>query len=375
MPKSVRQKPAAKPFNGSMTRAFAGSPTSVDAESCSFAVVMVTSTPVRRIIDDPRDPSQKITVDEVIDPAGVDLTRAHGMPLVDGHKTDGGIGAILGKVDNPRLEGDQIVGDAMLASSHAHLISDIQRGFYRQGSVGYDILEAELIDGNGEVPTLLITRSMITEYSLVPVGADENSFIRGKADKPITPKITFRAAGKEQEKPTMTLKRGKRSEDLEAVIVAAEEAVAAVDEVLAELDAADTQDELVERARALRGKREYSDEEAKAEDEPKRKRADDDEAKAEEERKRKRADEDTEEDKAELENLRSAARSLGLSSIYDALRVTRAKPAQIMAALNETVATRGAQAAPDAAVTIKPSQRSAVEAFDPSAVFTARNKR
>lgn len=380
MPKLLRTKPAAKPFNGSMTRAFAGSPTSVNAETASFTVVMVTDTPVRRAIQDPRDPEQEIVVDEVIVPAGVDMSRTLGMPLVDGHKTDGGIERILGKVDNVHLENGQIVGDATLASSHEHLISDIQRGFYRQGSIGYDVLEADLIERENDVPLFSITRCLITEYSLVAVGADENSFIRAKSDTPHSPKITFRAAGKKQEN-TMTLKRAKQRAKREDVAVDELEAmIAAVEDAIA--DIGDAPEELLERARGLRGKRK-DDEDEQQEDRKRSKRADgeeDDEPKAEDERKRtKRADDDeelTEEEKDEYDDIRSIARSYGLTKLVTDMRALGSRPSEAKRALRKAISERGAVPAAAKDIEVKqPSKRAADTKLDTTAIFAARRAR
>ena len=149
--KQSTSKAPAMSFPGTVKRALSSAdvssaPVSVNPETGSFTVVMITGTPVRRLIDDPRNPGQKVLVDEVIVPEGVDLCRARGMPLIDGHKTDAGISAILGKIDNVRLEDGKIIGDTMFASDHEHLLKDVQRGFYRQGSICADILEVEWIE-------------------------------------------------------------------------------------------------------------------------------------------------------------------------------------------------------------------------------------
>jgi hypothetical protein len=174
-------------YSGTVKRALSSAdissvPVSVNAETGRFTVVMITGTPVRRMIDDPRNPGQKVLVDEVIVPEGVDLSRAQGMPLIDGHRTDAGIAAILGKIDNVMLENGQIIGEAMFASDHEYRLKDVQRGFYRQGSICADILEVEWVERVDGPPLVLITRSLATDYSLVAVGADPNPIIRS-ADK------------------------------------------------------------------------------------------------------------------------------------------------------------------------------------------------
>ncbi|MDX1216306.1 hypothetical protein GOL99_12250 [Sinorhizobium medicae] len=347
-------------FPGTVQRALSSAdvstvPVSVNSETGTFQVVMITGTPVRRMIEDPRNPGQKILVDEVIVPEGVDLSRAQGMPLIDGHRTDAGIGAILGKVDNVRLEDGKIVGDAMFASDHEHRLKDVQRGFYRQGSIAADILEVEWVERQDDVPLVLITRSLATDYSLVAVGADPNSIIRS-ADTNSPPKVTVRAAD-----PATTTSQETPME-IEEIVAAAEAAIAAADAAVA---AEGTANELVERVRALRTARAAEDEGgARAADEKTDavERAADDEA-------------ETPEDKAETETIRTVARSYNLGKLVDDMVVLRAKPDVIRKAVRSAIAERGAVAATDPAVIVKPAVQRAADTFNPGAVFAARNKR
>ncbi|MEE9983287.1 hypothetical protein [Agrobacterium pusense] len=127
-------------------RAFVGAPTSVDEATRSFDIVITTETPVRRCLPDPRQPvpipdnvdASYIKVDEVLVAAGVDLSRAPRMPLIDCHDTYSGIEKILGKIDDVRVEGDAVVGRASLARKHAELLPDIIDGYFGQISAGYD---------------------------------------------------------------------------------------------------------------------------------------------------------------------------------------------------------------------------------------------
>ncbi len=337
-------KAAAMSYSGTVKRALSSAevssvPVSVNTETGSFTVVMITGTPVRRLIDDPRNPGQKVLVDEVIVPEGVDLSRAQGMPLVDGHRTDAGISAILGKVDNPRLENGQIIGDAMFASEHEHLLKDVQRGFYRQGSICADILEVEWVERPDDIPLVLITRSLATDYSLVAVGADPNSIIRS-ADTPSPPKVTVRAAD-----PATTPSQETPME-IEEIVAAAEAAIAAADAAVA---AEGTANELVERVRALRTARAGEVEgDAKAEDE----KTDAVERAAD--------DAETPEEKAETETIRTVARSYGLGKLVDDMLVLRAKPADLRKAVRSAIAERGAVTVTETPVVVKPvAQRSA----------------
>ena len=359
MPKtSAAKATTTMSFAGTVKRALSPAdvssvPVSVNAETGSFTVVMITGTPVRRMIDDPRNPGSKILVDEVIVPEGVDLSRAHGMPLIDGHKTDAGISAILGKIDNVRLEDGKIIGDAMFASDHEHLLKDVQRGFYRQGSICADILEVEWVDRSDDIPLVLITRSLATDYSLVAVGADPNSIIRS-ADTNSPPKVTVRAADQattpSQETPM----------EIEEIVAAAEAAIAAAD---AAVGAEGTAPELVERVRALRTARAAEDEGTAAAD-----------AGTPDAVERAAEDAETPEDAAETETIRTVARSYGLGKLVDDMLVLRAKPSDLRKAVRSAIAERGA-AATDTQVIVKPAVQRAADTFNPAAVFAARNKR
>ncbi|RVG70901.1 hypothetical protein [Sinorhizobium meliloti] len=347
---------AAMSFPGTVKRALSPAdsssiPVSVDTATGRFGVVLITATPVRRTIDDPRNPGQQIVVDEVIVPEGVDLSRAQGMPLIDGHRTGDGLKAILGKIDNVRLEDGKIVGDAMFASDHEHLLKDVERGFYRQGSIAADILEVEWVDRVDDVPLVLITRSLATDYSLVAVGADPNCIIRS-ADTPSPPKVTVRAAD------PATTPTQEKTMDLEEIVAAAEAALAAADAAVA---AEGTANELVERVRSLRTARAAEEEAAKTDEEkPAVERAADDEA-------------ETPEDKAETETIRTVARSYGLGKLVDDMLVLRAKPADLRKAVRGAIAERGA-ASTDTQVIVKSAVQRAAEPLNTAAIYAARNK-
>lgn len=346
---------------GGSVRAFSGLPTTVNVETGSFQVVIATTTPVRRMIPDPRIvPSDNIDcsyilVDEVIDPKGIDLSRAQGMPLVDSHDTWSGIAKILGKVDDVHVENDLLVGDAMLASAHEYLAKDIDRGFYRQGSLGYEILEADFIERPDDIPLYFVTRSLVTEYSLVAVGADENSYIRSADGAERAPtKINVRSL----QNPTPE-KRAERDEektmpDFEELVAAAEDAVAAADAAIsavdnATADAGEQPDDLMERARGLRGKRAEGDDVEKKDGE--NAPAADDEA-----------------EKKAVDEVRSIARSYGLTGLVNDLHKLGARSAKIRTVLVDQIAGKSVEAtraAPAAAV--QPAERKTYEPEVPSA--------
>lgn len=347
-------------------RAFVGAPTSVDEATRSFDIVITTEHPVRRCLPDPRQPvpipddmdASYIEVDEVLVAAGVDLSRAPRMPLIDCHDTYSGIEKILGKIDDVRVEGDAVVGRASLARKHANLLPDIIDGYFGQISAGYDYdlsRDTELVEREGDVPLLLVKRWLLTEGSLVPVGADPNSFIRSLYGSAPLPTVRSADPPKTQEKKM----------DIEEIVAAAEAAVAAAEEAIGAAEDA-VPAELVERIRALRGARAEDDTTAAVADETK---TDGERAEGEDK---------PVADEAEVEAVRSIAKGYGLEKVVTDMRALGARAADIKSAIAKTIAERGAPTA-DVAVTVKPAVRSAPQSINANAVFAeraaARNKR
>ncbi|WP_117195943.1 hypothetical protein [Rhizobium terrae] len=334
------------PRPGSM-RAFAGAPTSVDEATRSFDIVITTEHPVRRLLPDPRQAHpipdnvdcSYVEFDEVLIASGVDLSRAPRMPLVDCHDTYSGIGKILGKIDDVRVEGDAVVGRASLARKHANLLPDIIDGYFGQISAGYDYdlrRDAEVVEREGDVPLLLVKRWLLTEGSLLPVGADPNSFIRSFHGSPAQPSVRSAETPKPQEKKM----------DIEALVKAAEEAVASAEEAIGAAEDAIPED-LVERIRTLRGAKAEEDTGAATDEKTDGERAEGDD------------DEPTEAEKKEVEAVRSIAKTYGLVKMVDDLSGLRAKPAQIRSAVREAVMKRGMASTPEAPAAVQPAKRSA----------------
>lgn len=336
-------------------RAFAGAPTSVDEATRSFDIVITTEHPVRRFIPDPRQPTpipddmdcSYIEVDEVLVAAGVDLSRVPRMPLIDCHDTYSGIEKILGKIDDVRVEGEAVVGRASLARKHAALLPDIIDGYFGQISAGYDYdlrRDTEVVEREGDVPLLLVKRWLLTEGSLVPVGADPNSFIRSLHGSPAQPSVRSAYANKPQEK---------RSMDVAEIVAAAEAAIAAAEEAIVAAEEAASGEgvaDIAERVKALRGKR------AEEETTP---AAAEEEKPTDGERAEGDGDEPTEAEKKEVEAVRSIAKSYGLTKLVDDLAGLRTKPAGIRSAVREAVMKRGLAATPEAPASVTPAVRSA----------------
>lgn len=328
-------------------RAFVGAPTSVDETTRSFDIVITTETPVRTWVPNPKivnpetEDCSYIEVDEVLLAAGVDLSRAPRMPFIDCHDTWTSIDKILGKIDGIRVEGQSVVGRATLTRKRADLLADIADGFYGNISAGfsYDIrTDAEFHEREGEVPLVIVKRWCLNEASAVPLGADPNAFIRS----------LHGSAAAQSIRKAEPINKQERSMDVEEIVAAAEAAIAAAEDAIVAAEEAASGEgvaDIAERVKALRGKR----------------ASDEDTAAAEEEKtdgERAEGDEPTDDEKREVEAVRSIAKSYGLTKLVDDLSGLRAKPAQIRAAVREAVMKRGLASTPETPAAVQPAKRS-----------------
>lgn len=335
-------------------RAFAGTPTSVDVANRSFDIVVTTETPVRTWISDPRITGNdldnvdcsSIEVDEVLVAAGLDMSRAFRMPLIDSHDTYSGIDKIIGKIDNLRVEGNQVVATPTLTRARADLMPDIADGFYGQISAGYTPLVTEIVEREGQVPLAMVTKWVLTEASLVAVGADPNSFIRSAGPGP-TPTVTYRALPKTPTKETtMATKKTtnaarKRADDgtaagapdIDAIVQQAEDAVAAAETAVSAVDDAvsnssDVSDETMERARGLRARLRAADDEDMNGDDASGDNASGD-----------TSDADAADQKA-TDEARSIARSYGLTKLVDDMVKLGARSDEVKRSLRTAISAK-----------------------------------
>lgn len=323
------------------TRAIAGMPSSVSVEDRSFEMVIATEHPVRTFIRDPRvaDPTVTdcyIEVDEVLLASGLDMSRAARMPLLDNHDVFGGIGRILGKVENLRVDGPRVLGRGLLSNESARerpaFLTDLSEGFYGQISAGYVVNAYDLIERDDDVPLAIATSWTLQEASFVPVGADPNASVRGAARSFPLPTVNVKTRNAKRETPTM--------DNIEELIEVAEDALAAV-EAAVEKAGDEVSDEVLERAGKIRfaKRKARNDDDPKDDEETRRKREEEDKEK-EERRKREEEEKPSKEEEEEIRSLRSAARAYGLSSHVDNLILFGARAKEIKAALRSAAASR-----------------------------------
>lgn len=123
---------------------------------------------------------------------GVSLPPNNQVPLLDCHDR-GGITNILGSVREIRQEGDKVIGRAYFANTPRakEALELIKGGHLKSGSVGYTQGQSEWI-ADGQIhnynnrafsgPMLLTTKWNLSEFSLVPVPADEYATVRQAPD-------------------------------------------------------------------------------------------------------------------------------------------------------------------------------------------------
>lgn len=368
MTKGLKQKTAQL-----RTRAYSRNVESVDVDSKSFDIIITTETAAVMLIVDPKNPENWIEVEEILLMSGLDNSRESGMPLVDCHDTLAGIQKILGKVEDIRVEGDQVVAKATLNSRNFDLIDDIKNGHYRQISAGYYVNEYEIQYRENDIPLVHATNWTLIEASLVAVGADANARIRS-SNQYKSPKISFKNQTKSSLKKrsktrSNTEKKTMELEELETLIVAAEEAVVAIEEAIEDI-AEEIPADLEERMRKLRSD---TDEEK---EERKRKRSDDTDEDDKENRSKKRSDTD-EDDKKEEEEIRSArsiARSYGLTKMVDDLVKLGARSTEVKASIRSAILKNGTSTNAGSRSNIEPKKRSESVTFDTNAIYARRNK-
>lgn len=119
---------------------------------------------------------------ERLDPAGLDLSRLVGAPVLDGHR-QGSARDVIGTVTGHRIEGGQLVASIRLsgAADAAPVVERIREGTLKGVSVGYKVTRwSEGTDPQTKSRTRTATAWAIFEVSAVPVPADSGATFRGQ---------------------------------------------------------------------------------------------------------------------------------------------------------------------------------------------------
>lgn len=119
---------------------------------------------------------------ERLDPAGLDLSRLVGAPVLDGHR-QGSARDVIGTVTSHRMEGGQLVASIRLsgAADAAPVVERIREGTLKGVSVGYKVTRwSEGTDPQTKSRTRTAAAWAIFEVSAVPVPADSGATFRGQ---------------------------------------------------------------------------------------------------------------------------------------------------------------------------------------------------
>ena len=170
MPKAMlltRDNPAALETRDATPR-----PRSFNADARTIEAVIASATPVPR--QDARGPFH-----EILDPAGLDIAGSRGASVLDSHDRSG-LDAVLGTLDDIRIEGDQVIGTIRFSSRPEidPIVADVRSGVIQHLSVGYEVSEWREGTGGGGIRTRTAVRWRIREASFVSVAADRTARTR-----------------------------------------------------------------------------------------------------------------------------------------------------------------------------------------------------
>lgn len=158
-----------------MTRAFAVTPATVDAEARTAELVWSTGAAVSR-----RDWDGAFLEILSMDPGAVDLSRLHGAALLDSHQQRE-LRNVLGVVTSAAIRGGKGVASVTFSARPdvEPIFIDVRSGVLRNVSVGYSVEQwAEGTDPASGARTKTAIRWTPQEISLVPVPADPGATIR-----------------------------------------------------------------------------------------------------------------------------------------------------------------------------------------------------
>lgn len=120
---------------------------------------------------------------ERLDPAGLDLSRLIGAPVLDGHR-QGSARDVIGTVTGHRMEGGQLVASIRLsgAADAAPVVERIREGTLKGVSVGYKVTRwSEGTDPQTKSRVRSAAAWAIFEVSAVPLPADSGATFRGQS--------------------------------------------------------------------------------------------------------------------------------------------------------------------------------------------------
>ena len=156
-------------------RAAEFAPQTFDAERGAVDVIFSTGADVRR-----RDFAGEYIERLSLEPGAVDLDALRGAPVLDNHDRFSGVNAILGVVEEARLEPGRGVARIRFGTRPEvkAIAEDVRAGVIRSVSVGYSVEQwREDREGGDRIRTAV--RWTPREISFVPMPADAGAMVRG----------------------------------------------------------------------------------------------------------------------------------------------------------------------------------------------------
>ncbi len=187
-------------------------PTSYNADAGTIEAIIATTHPVQRA-------DTRGAFNEVLDVSAADLSAMAGVQVLNGHRQNGGVEAILGVTEAAWVEGDTIVARLRLSErpENASIVTAIRSGEINAVSIGYQVSKwRETTDGDGTRTRTAISWT-IREISFVPVPADPHARTRGGDNATI--RYLGRRAGVEQRTIDALIDRGASLEEARSAIL------------------------------------------------------------------------------------------------------------------------------------------------------------
>lgn len=220
-------------------------PATFNADEKTVEVVWTTGARVRRYDWYNDTPYEE---ELVVDDTAADMSRfeAGTVQVLDGHRSYGGVAAILGIATRGWISGKE--GRATLRLSErpelAGIVSDIQRGIIRAISFGYAVRRYEITPANQRddgvnMPLYRATSWQPQEISFVPVPADANAGTRSERSAGGSPCEFHRASAQANKETVMPAPIEGANTEAEAQRAAAEQASRAAEVQAATQRAAD----------------------------------------------------------------------------------------------------------------------------------------
>lgn len=155
-------------------------PETYNEEKRTVEVVFATDTPVRRY-----SWAREEYYQEILDMRGANLSRTErGLPLLNNHNMYGGIGGVIGRAENIRMENNQFIADVRFSSREdvRQIEQDVRDGIVTDVSFGYSVDKVErMAKEEGEEYRKVYVREWTPfEVSFVTVPADARAGVRSE---------------------------------------------------------------------------------------------------------------------------------------------------------------------------------------------------